>query len=715
MATDEEIAVLRRLIAQAEPQRGTPEHGVTHIGGLTGMATQGALMSFGDEYLGHLSAMLGVQPDGQGGARWFDYSQPYRERYATARDQIRAELDEYREQHGGLATAAQIGGAISTAIPMATAAGIGTASTALGRAGQMIAGGIIGGAVEGFGAGEGGAASRARSAGQGAVFGAVAAPLLGYPMAALGRAAERVGGRALRNIVNRRRLFNPETGTLTPSGVRAVRNLGMDEQQMSIEMRRALGETLEGISEVRTPTPQAVERLALGRRFETPLTRGQATGDVAQSAFEESARAGTRGQSAYNAITEFDSMQSEAVDRARQSIVPRTAASDRIDAAEGVISGVQRMADNARNAGRQAYDVLEGSGAALSNSSIDGLRGRIQNATRIAGVQVDAATPNAQAALRTIDDLLQAGNGGSVPFMNVERTRQNLLRFQRAAQRGDNGADQIAISEVVGQFDNWLDDAISTALEQGDETVLAQAQEARNLWRQYRTTFLGRDGPANFIRRIVEEELTPNQVSAWIMGSNNNMGRGATSSFVRRLGEVLGPDSDEFNAIRVAAWDQITSAPEGSRQPGPARIAQQVTEFVSRDGRTLARELYTPEQLTSMREFARLMRTLEAPPRSTNPSGTGYEIRRMVGEIRSALLGGAASAAGGPVVGIAAQEGVERSSSFISGVRARAATQGIQVRPPSVSAAISSGVAAASSAQEGGASLPLIPSQRGPQ
>lgn len=716
MAEDDEIALLRRLIAEAaQPQRGTPEHGVTHAGGLSGNAVQGALFGFGDEALAGLSAVLGVQPDGQGGADWFNYERPIRERYAVARDQIRDELDEYRDENPVAATGAQIVGAIGTAVPGALAAAPARAATALGRGAQVVGAGAVGGAVEGFGSGEGGLANRARAAGQGAVFGAVAAPLIGYPIAAIGRAAERVGGRMMRSVFANRQMFDPDTGRLTEAGMRAVRNLGQDPDQLSIEMQRALGESLEGVRETATPSPQVAERLATGRRFDVPLTRGQATGDVTQSALEENFRAGTRGQSAFNAIDEFDRMQGEAVERARVGVVPRAADADRIDAAEGVIAGVRRMSDEARDAGRAAYQGLEASGAAIDGSAVSNLTGRIQNAVRMAGGEINETTPNARAAVDSLSRLMQGGDAGSVPFTQVERARQTILRMQRAAQSGSNGADQIATNEVVDQFDNWLDDTISTALQQGDESVLSQAREARALWSRYRTTFLGRDGPANFIRRIVEDELSPNQVASWIMGSNRNMGRGQTSTFVRRLGEVLGPDSPEFNAIRIAAWDQITSAAEGARQPGAARIANQVADFVDGEGRTLARELFSEQQMQTMREFVRLMRTLEPPPRSTNPSGTGYEVRRMANELRNMLIGGMASATGGPLAGVATQEGVEQTGRFVAGIQARAATRGIQVRPASLPGAVASGVAVGAAAQNAGANLPLLPDQRGPQ
>lgn len=707
--------LLRRRLEAEELRRGTPEHGVTHAGGITGFATQGALANFGDEYLAGLSAILGVQPDGQGGANWFDYSQPLRERYDTALGQIRSELGEYQSENPALATTAQVAGAVGTAVPLAAVAAPARATTTAGQVGQLVTAGAVGGAVDGYGAGEGGVGNRLRSAAQGGAIGAVAAPLIGYPIAAIGRAAERIYGRVARQVFEDRRFFDANTGQLTEAGQRAIRNLGLEPQDMTQELQRALGQTLEGLPGTDAPTREAAERLALGSRFEVPLTRGQATGDVAQTAAEENFRAGTRGQSAYNAITEFDNAQGAAVERARVGVLPRNAEADRISAAEGVISGVRRMADDARSAGNAAYTALENAGAAIDGSAVNNLAGRIDNAVRMSGGVIDESTPNAQSALGMLGRLMQGGDQGSVPFMNIERARQNLLRVNRAAQSGSNGADQVAMQQVIEQFDNWMDDTITTALQQGDEGVLAQAREARELWSRYRSTFLGRDGPANLIRRIVEDELTPDQVAAWMLGASRNMGGGATSSLTRRLRDILGADSPEFNAIRVAAWDQATSAPEGARQFGPARIAANISEMLDGRGQTLSRELYSEAQIRQMREFMRLMRTLEPPPRSTNPSGTGYEVRRLAGEIRNAIFGLAGNAAGGPVVGLATQEGVDRTSNFVAGVQARAATRGIQTRPASMPAAVGVGVAAGSAMQDAGYVPPFLTNQRGPQ
>ncbi|MEZ5913450.1 MAG: hypothetical protein R3D84_15520 [Paracoccaceae bacterium] len=132
-------------------------------GGMAAAATDGALFGFGDEYLAGLSAALGVQPDGKGGANWFDYEKPMGERYSTALDAIRHEQGQFAESHPAASLTAEIAGAL--AMPGSAGArfinkGAGTASR-IGRG--MVAGGTSG-AAYGFGEGEGSAENRAGNA-----------------------------------------------------------------------------------------------------------------------------------------------------------------------------------------------------------------------------------------------------------------------------------------------------------------------------------------------------------------------------------------------------------------------------------------------------------------------------------------------------------------------------------------------------------------------
>lgn len=686
-----------------------PREKVSNIGGMSAMATQGYLAGAGDEYLAGLSAVLGVQPDGQGGADWFQYEKPFRERYGTALSAIRSEMGEYRDENPGKALAAQVGGGIAGAVTAGKVLkGRGLlpapAVTTAGKVGQIAAGGGIGAGIEGFNSGEGGFKNRATSAAISAPIGAVFAPIVGFGVAKIGNVAERIGGKALRAVFKSRRLFDPETGRLTDKGRDRLKALGYDATALSREMEQAFGVASEKVAQTVDEPLQgaAIGRVAAAERFGVPLTRGQATGEVAQTAAEEGMRAGVRGASASQVIGAFDETQRGAVQSARNNIGQAftEGASDRIDAAEGVISGVRREAEAARKAGSAAYDALGEANAAVSGSQFNQLGRRISQAVRDEGFAIDSGTPNAQSAVSLLKTTFAKAKKGAVPFNDIERARQRMVGLRKAAYAGSNGADQVAMDSTIRQFDDWLDETITEALIQGDDGVLDQAKNARQLWGKYRSTFLGREGADNFVRKIVEDDLAPDQVAGWLFGASNKMGGGQSSLVAKRVKNILGDSSPEWQSVKRAAWDHMTTAPEGAAPYGPQRVASNITELISGKGKTLGRELYSEAELRQLGEFRDMLKILIPPEKATNRSGSGYEVQRGMQNLLAGMAGMMGTAGGGPVTGAATTGAVKFTGNLRGALAARAAAKGLVLPGASAPVAIGAGVAAGAAAQE---------------
>jgi hypothetical protein len=186
---------LRGSVTQFGERAGVPagqEPAPNLASGMAGSALQGGLLGLGDEYLAGLSSVLGVQPDGQGGANWFDYSKPIGERYATARDQIRKEQGAFEEQRPAVALGTEFLGAM--AVPgAAMKPGAGMAVNAMRGA---ATGGAMG-AGYGFGTGEGAQDRLEGAANQGILGTAVG----GAAGAVLPKVLERATSRAQRKAL----------------------------------------------------------------------------------------------------------------------------------------------------------------------------------------------------------------------------------------------------------------------------------------------------------------------------------------------------------------------------------------------------------------------------------------------------------------------------------------------------------------------------------
>lgn len=212
--------------ALAEKSAGLQTPGI--IGGTSGAISDGILFGFGDEYMAGLSAVLGVQPDGQGGANWFDYSKPMGERYSTALDALRVEQDAFRQAE----PVAAIGGEVLGSLlgPVKGAGGFINAGASTGaRIGRGALAGGAAAAAYGFGEGEGGIEERATSA-------ALAAPvdmLAGGALTGAGQAFN-----ALRNSMSR----NPALRDAMPT----LEGLRESASGLYAQAREMGGELTEG-------------------------------------------------------------------------------------------------------------------------------------------------------------------------------------------------------------------------------------------------------------------------------------------------------------------------------------------------------------------------------------------------------------------------------------------------------------------------------------
>ncbi|WP_143710422.1 hypothetical protein [Tabrizicola sp. TH137] len=201
------------------------------VGGTSGAIADGILFGFGDEYMAGLSAVLGVQPDGQGGANWFDYSKPIGERYSTALDALRVEQEAFRQAE----PVAAIGGEVLGSLlgPVKGAGGFINAGASTGaRIGRGALVGAAGAGAYGFGEGEGGIANRA-------VSGAIAAPVglvAGGALTGAGQAFNALRNAASRNPALREAMPTLEGLRETASGLYAkAREMGgeLSEGQVS--------------------------------------------------------------------------------------------------------------------------------------------------------------------------------------------------------------------------------------------------------------------------------------------------------------------------------------------------------------------------------------------------------------------------------------------------------------------------------------------------
>lgn len=313
------------------------------------------------------------------------------------------------------------------------------------------------------------------------------------------------------------------------------------------------------------------------------------------------------------------------------------------EAAEIVGQTVRDAAAANRNEFRQRYDEF---GRLPGEFRVDAVRGmgtRVRNSLEVAEQPIiidDQLTPAASRAIQALDEMSipriqnRASNRAEpdpaeiagVNLRGIDQMRKKLVAYYQAARSsGPNGAtDARAVQGILHGFDDQIERAITEGLFSGDPRALAALQEARASYSRYRQTF-GPQGAGDDVgiamRRIVDRNATPEEISNMIIGSGKIGNAGLPVRIADRLEGVLGNDSDAWSAIRQAMFQKASQVRNTAGEIDPVRSANSLREFA---GSTLAQRMFTNQERRAMQDHAqgvrdldRVIETLPATERAT--------------------------------------------------------------------------------------------------
>jgi hypothetical protein len=264
-----------------------------------------------------------------------------------------------------------------------------------------------------------------------------------------------------------------------------------------------------------------------------------------------------------------------------------------------------------------------------------------------------------------------------INLKSLENTRKKLNSYYGTAA---NDTDRTVISTIRNEFDSWLDDTITKGLASGDPEQLAKLKEARGVARDYFSKFKvdpkAADADAQkIIEKITSKDLTPVETMNYLFGTAK-IGENQTAVRVaKKYKEIFGENSDQFNEFRQAAYLRLVQDMQGNVKPA-SKIVKEVDELIMGKGSLLANEIFTPDQVKSLRDFRSALSKTVTPVESMNPSKTGYEIARLGEDLMKGL--GLMTMAGGDV---AAGAGLTAATGLVKplrgGISAYQATRGL--------------------------------------
>ena len=369
-------------------------------------------------------------------------------------------------------------------------------------------------------------------------------------------------------------------------------------QGTGYNVAHGIGERLKGV---------AGEEMGANRQFaEAATQKARAEAQAADEAAREVAQTALEAQkrSALERVGGIEGRASSLAQRAFGQGTPEelgTLVTERLKTSEAAAkANKEALYKEAGQPGRAFVDrpVVEG--------IYKNVVGKLEEVGRV----VDpATTPAAAQMLKRLADVSRlrlqnmASNAGipakeaivGVDLKGIESSRQALNNM---AQGASNDADRAASKMIIREFTKSVDDAFDAGLFSGDPKALeayGKARAANREWRQ-KFGFNAETDADKVLNKIATGEVTPNEVANWIIGNSKVGAQGAASRLIGRIATATGNDPEVLQAIRSGIWSKLSSSAEGVAEKNPVKVANDIHEFLSGSGSTVAKQVFTEEQ-----------------------------------------------------------------------------------------------------------------------
>ena len=409
--------------------------------------------------------------------------------------------------------------------------------------------GALTGAAYAAAEGEGGFINRMRDVPAGTVGGAVG----GAAAVPVGKAvawAAKALGKPIARLFADRRYYNEAQG-LTDAGKQAAQSLGYNPDDISTAFAREFGENLN-----KKVAPDAAAASAEMAEFGIPAFKQNVTGDVNDFASFDRLRKGVGSPAAVSKVQNAANDQQMAARVAVDDVATEVGGGtrgDQLDAAQVVTSRLDDIRADEQAAAKAAYRAADEAGVSVPADVATGIYQRIQG--KLSDAEIDVTSDLFAKTRGYMQRLQKRGTGeGGVPLRLIDTFRKDL---NRTLARADS-EDHRALSIIKTEYDAWVDDVVTAKLFDGDAAGFEDLKKARGLWASYSKKYMGKDAGSKFIRDMIDQDASPEQVMKWMFGASKLGGGRMNSKLAGTLKDVLGAGSDEWNLVRQAAFRHIS-------------------------------------------------------------------------------------------------------------------------------------------------------------
>lgn len=549
-----------------------------------------------------------------------------------------------------------------------------------------------------------GAGSAATSVAQDVASGALGSEQGIDPAKAAGAAAGGAAFEILAPLVGRvfsyatGRKFALGDGSLTPEGEKFVKELGIDPDLVTPELAKKLNnlsrrvETRFASEANQTTAAQAGARSIESGEFGIPLTQGEAAANLRQIAKEEAMRAGARGEGAQKTMEAFDTRRSQAIQGAADSVQGGVAGAatrtidDPVEAAAGLTEGIRQAEATAGRAVDDAYAAARELNASISGENMQGFRTYVVSRMRQGGGGLDTqfgTTRKTQAALKLFRNVTSIKDG-KLRGTDLKRM-EKFRRYLNSQLDGADGLDKKNLTLMKQGLDEWLDAAIDKSLFEGSEKALEVLKEARQKRFNYGELFeRGPKDVQNVVRKIIHEDATATEVANWMFGNVQIGTTGRSVRLVDKVQAMFGDTSREWAFLREGAFMRMLygkATPEGvaGQTIGRQALANNIRKALGPESREFMTRMFTPAEIKQFVRLEKALRNTIPPQKATNPSGSGFEVGRLMEDMFGKFVTMGTMMTGGPVAAAGAHVSQGAIRALTRQRAAQAATKNIKL------------------------------------
>lgn len=307
---------------------------------------------------------------------------------------------------------------------------------------------------------------------------------------------------------------------------------------------------------------------------------------------------------------------------------------------------LRQQADELKGRIDDAYSNVRSAGTVtVSRDSVDSVPDRLRDAVRDFDVN-PATTPGAHRTLEQVkaatSQIMRNPNVNGVTLRALETQRRIL---NNAIGGAANPSDRAALTAIKREFDNWMDEAVDTALVSGDPAALVQLKEARALRAEFGRRFEGGKDSDKFIAGMLDGSRTPEELMNIALGASQ-VSKSGGARFIGRLRTAANDDPEVMGGLRAAHFARLTRGNNGeSLAPGQILRNIRTTEY---NNASVAKALYTDSEWKEIRRLANALEPMVARGDMARSSGTAERSMRMLFQMLGAATGGI------PVLGPAA-------------------------------------------------------------